>query len=48
VELYKHIVAPQIPFDDEMYDGIYMHLLKLLNPLIVEALKEGARIKKDA
>jgi len=45
VELYKHIVAPQIPFDDEMYDGIYMHFLKLLNPLIIEALKEGARIK---
>lgn len=43
-ELYRHSVAPQLPFDDDVYDGIFVHLMKLLNPVIAEAMKEGAKV----
>ena len=45
VEVYNHVVAEQIPFDEDVFDGVFVHFLKLLNPLIAEALKEGAKMQ---
>ena len=45
VEMYKHVVAGQLPFDDDVFDGVFVHFLKLLNPVIAEALKEGAKMQ---
>ena len=45
VELYKHSVEAGVPFSDEIFDGIFVHFLKLLNPVIAEALKEGGKMR---
>ena len=45
---YMHTVAREVPFNDTLFDDIYQHFLKLVDPLIAEIIKKGGQIKKDA